>query len=52
MRAGLSLRVHPRRRRPEALGAALRLLTDAGVRSLVSRPPTLEELFLRHYAQR
>ena len=28
----------------------LRHLTAAGVRSLVSRPPTLEELFLRHYA--
>jgi ABC-2 type transport system ATP-binding protein len=24
-------------------------LTAAGVRSLISRPPTLEELFLRHY---
>jgi polyether ionophore transport system ATP-binding protein len=24
-------------------------LTSAGVRSLISRPPTLEELFLRHY---
>jgi ABC-2 type transport system ATP-binding protein len=32
-----------------ALDAALRHLTGAGVRSLVSRPPTLEELFLRHY---
>ncbi|MEU6717365.1 ABC transporter ATP-binding protein [Nonomuraea sp. NPDC046802] len=32
-----------------ALDAALRRLTEAGVRSLVSRPPTLEELFLRHY---
>ncbi|TDD90114.1 DUF4162 domain-containing protein, partial [Actinomadura rubrisoli] len=31
------------------LDAALRQLTRAGVRSLVSRPPTLEELFLRHY---
>ncbi|NKZ03793.1 ABC transporter ATP-binding protein [Actinomadura latina] len=31
------------------LDAALRMLTDIGVRSLVSRPPTLEELFLRHY---
>jgi ABC-2 type transport system ATP-binding protein len=31
------------------LDAALRQLTTAGVRSLVSRPPTLEELFLRHY---
>ncbi len=33
----------------EALDAALRQLTSAGVRSLVSQPPTLEELFLRHY---
>jgi ABC-2 type transport system ATP-binding protein len=32
-----------------ALDAVLRHLTDAGVRGLVSRPPTLEELFLRHY---
>jgi ABC-2 type transport system ATP-binding protein len=32
-----------------ALGAALRHLTDVGVRSLTSRPPTLEELFLQHY---
>ncbi|CNE24511.1 ABC-type multidrug transport system%2C ATPase component [Mycobacterium tuberculosis] len=31
------------------LDAALRALTAIGVRSLVSRPPTLEELFLRHY---
>jgi ABC-2 type transport system ATP-binding protein len=31
------------------LDAVLRQLTDSGVRSLVSRPPTLEELFLRHY---
>ena len=35
---------------PAALDGALRVLTGAGVRSLVSRPPTLEELFLRHYA--
>ncbi len=28
----------------------LRQLTAAGVRSLTSQPPTLEELFLRHYA--
>jgi ABC-2 type transport system ATP-binding protein len=27
----------------------LRRLTSVGVRSLVSQPPTLEELFLRHY---
>jgi ABC-2 type transport system ATP-binding protein len=33
-----------------ALGPVLRHLTDAGVRSLVSQPPTLEELFLRHYS--
>jgi ABC-2 type transport system ATP-binding protein len=32
-----------------ALDAVLRHLTDAGVRGLVSRPATLEELFLRHY---
>jgi ABC-2 type transport system ATP-binding protein len=32
-----------------ALPEVLRQLTDAGVRSLVSQPPTLEELFLRHY---
>ncbi len=31
------------------LGAAVSALAEAGVRSLVSRPPTLEELFLRHY---
>ncbi len=33
----------------DALDAALHRLTSAGVRSLVSQPPTLEELFLRHY---
>jgi ABC-2 type transport system ATP-binding protein len=31
------------------LDAAMRAITALGVRSLVSRPPTLEELFLRHY---
>jgi ABC-2 type transport system ATP-binding protein len=31
------------------LEAAVRHLVDAGLRSLVSHPPTLEELFLRHY---
>src|SRR5919108_41525 len=31
------------------LGGFLRRLTDHGVRDLVSQPPTLEELFLRHY---
>jgi len=33
----------------QALDSALRQLTAVGVRSLVSQPPTLEELFLRHY---
>jgi ABC-2 type transport system ATP-binding protein len=31
------------------LDVALRQLTQVGVRSLTSQPPTLEELFLRHY---
>jgi ABC-2 type transport system ATP-binding protein len=31
------------------LGAAVRRLGELGVRTLVSHPPTLEELFLRHY---
>ncbi|GAB3460231.1 ABC transporter ATP-binding protein [Actinophytocola sediminis] len=31
------------------LDAVLRELTSVGVRSLTSQPPTLEELFLRHY---
>ncbi|MBS2965573.1 ABC transporter ATP-binding protein [Actinocrinis puniceicyclus] len=35
---------------PEALEAVLRALTDAGVRALTSRPPTLEELFIKYYA--
>jgi ABC-2 type transport system ATP-binding protein len=35
-----------------ALDAALHELAAAGVRSLVSQPPTLEELFLRHYSER
>ncbi|MRH91180.1 ATP-binding cassette domain-containing protein [Nocardia sp. SYP-A9097] len=34
----------------EHLGELIRVLGDAGVRSLVSAPPTLEELFLRHYS--
>ncbi|GLY71622.1 ABC transporter ATP-binding protein [Amycolatopsis taiwanensis] len=32
-----------------ALGPVLRHLDMLGVRSIVSQPPTLEELFLRHY---
>ncbi|WP_406507954.1 ATP-binding cassette domain-containing protein [Streptomyces sp. NBC_00212] len=33
----------------DKLDAVLRSLTASGVRSLISTPPTLEELFLRHY---
>jgi ABC-2 type transport system ATP-binding protein len=32
-----------------SIGEVIKLLGDAGVRSLVSQPPTLEDLFLRHY---
>jgi ABC-2 type transport system ATP-binding protein len=35
----------------ENLNDLLRALTEAGVRSLTSRPPALEELFLAHYRQ-
>ncbi|WP_353943350.1 ABC transporter ATP-binding protein [Streptomyces sp. HUAS MG91] len=35
----------------DRLDAVLRSLTGAGVRSLTSTPPTLEELFLRHYQE-
>jgi ABC-2 type transport system ATP-binding protein len=31
------------------LDAVVRHLAELGVRSLVAHPPTLEELFLRHY---
>ncbi|MDT5036782.1 MAG: polyether ionophore transport system ATP-binding protein, partial [Micromonosporaceae bacterium] len=34
----------------DRLDTALRQLSTLGVRSLVSQPPTLEELFLRHYS--
>ncbi|WP_442358347.1 AAA family ATPase [Kineosporia succinea] len=34
---------------PDALPEAMRRIAAAGVHSLVSRQPTLEELFLRHY---
>jgi ABC-2 type transport system ATP-binding protein len=33
----------------DRLDALVRVLSAAGIRSLTSRPPTLEELFLRHY---
>ena len=32
-----------------ALNDALRFLTSFGLQNLVSQPPTLEDLFLRHY---
>jgi ABC-2 type transport system ATP-binding protein len=35
---------------PARLDVVLRRFTDVGVRSLISQPPTLEELFLRHYS--
>ncbi|MCW8100838.1 ABC transporter ATP-binding protein [Streptomyces tauricus] len=35
----------------DQLNAVLRSLTESGVRSLTSTPPTLEELFLRHYQE-
>ncbi len=34
---------------PDALGPLLARLAPAGITSLESRPPTLEQLFLRHY---
>jgi ABC-2 type transport system ATP-binding protein len=37
---------------PASLDGVLRQLTAVGVRSLTSQPPTLEELFLRHYDDR
>ena len=36
---------------PSGLDAALDTLRAAGIRSLTSQPPTLEELFLRHYGE-
>ena len=33
----------------DGLGELIKALGDAGVRSLVSQTPTLEDLFLRHY---
>lgn len=43
---GTTLRAHVD---SESLGELIRVLGDVGVRSLTSQPPTLEELFLRHY---
>jgi ABC-2 type transport system ATP-binding protein len=48
---GLDVQGHRVRLQVETdkLDAVLRSLTESGVRSLTSTPPTLEELFLRHY---
>jgi ABC-2 type transport system ATP-binding protein len=35
-----------------ALTAVLSRLTSVGVRTLTCRPPTLEEIFLKHYSER
>ncbi|MFI5618099.1 ATP-binding cassette domain-containing protein [Streptomyces sp. NPDC051567] len=45
---GLTVRLHAD---ADALDAVLRTLATCGVRALTSAPPTLEELFLRHYAE-
>ncbi len=34
---------------PDALNDFIRALSNVGIRSLVSQPPSLEEIFLRHY---
>ena len=34
---------------PAGLGPFLQALTSAGLHALTSQPPTLEDLFLRHY---
>jgi ABC-2 type transport system ATP-binding protein len=34
---------------PHAMDTLMRALSEAGIRTLTSQPPTLEELFLRHY---
>ncbi len=34
---------------PAGLGPFLHALTSAGLHALTSQPPTLEDLFLRHY---
>jgi ABC-2 type transport system ATP-binding protein len=37
---------------PAELNATLARMTAIGVRSLICRPPTLEEMFLKHYSER
>ncbi len=36
---------------PAEINAALTRMTAVGVRSLICRPPTLEEIFLKHYSE-
>lgn len=36
---------------PQAFGPTMRLLADAGITSLTSSPPTLQQLFLHHYGE-
>jgi len=36
---------------PEAMDELMQVLSAAGIRRLTSQPPTLEELFLRHYGR-
>jgi ABC-2 type transport system ATP-binding protein len=35
----------------DQIGAAIRQVSALGVRNLISRPPTLEQLFMRHYGE-
>jgi ABC-2 type transport system ATP-binding protein len=35
----------------EHIGAVMSRLTDAGLRSVVAHPPTLEQMLLRHYGE-
>ncbi|MFJ9350311.1 ATP-binding cassette domain-containing protein [Streptomyces sp. NPDC101237] len=48
---GLDIRGHRVRLQVDTgrLDAVMRSLSESGIRSLTSTPPTLEELFLRHY---
>lgn len=36
---------------PDSIDSAIRVLSGAGIKSLISQPPTLEELFMRHYEE-
>ena len=39
-------------KRGHELDNVLRYLTSVGVKSLISQPPTLEDVFLQHYASK